>query len=81
MEKHKEGIIPIEYEEYDIHDQLVFTFYNVTFTKDFGNVKAGETFKFIGIDYYEGVLEIYSENGENVINTIKFKCVADDGKI
>lgn len=81
MAKYKEGILPIEWEEYDIQDQSVYTFYNVTFIEDFGNIKVNETFKCIGVDYQEGILETYSEDGADVINTIKFKCIViEDGK-
>lgn len=81
MTKYKEGILPIEWEKYDIQDQSVYTFYNATFTEDFGNIKANETFKYIGVDYQEGILETYSEDGADVINTIRFKCIAiEDGK-
>lgn len=75
MTKHKEGILPIEWEEYDIHGESVYTFYNATFTEDFGDIKSGETFKRIGVDYQLGILETYSEDGQDVLNTIKFKCV------
>lgn len=82
MTKHKKGILPVEWEGYDIQEASVYTLYNATFTENFGNVKASETFKFIGVDYNTGIIEIYSEDGADVVNTVKFKCVPiEDDKI
>lgn len=77
MIKHKEVILPIEWEEYDELESSEYTFYNATFTEDFGNIKAGDTFKCVYVNYQKGILETYTpdENGLDIINRIKFKCV------
>lgn len=82
MTKGKEGILPIEWEEYNI-EYTSYIFYNATFTEDFGNIKAGETFKSIAVDYSKGIIDIYDEKGIDVLNTIHFKCVSieDDMQI
>lgn len=78
MTKHKEGILPIEWESCDKLNESEYTFYNVTFTEDFGKVKAGETFECVYVSYQKGILETYTpdENGLDIINRVKFKCIA-----
>jgi len=77
MTKNKEGILPIEWEDYDILDNDRYVFFDATFTEDFGSLKAGETFNFITVDYGEGIIEIYdNEDNDVVIDRINFKCVA-----
>ena len=74
----KEGILPIEWENRDKQDASEYTFYNVIFTEDFGKIKAGETFVCVYVSYQKGILETYTpdENGLDIINHIKFKCIA-----
>ena len=78
MTKHKEGILPIEWEEYDEIASSEYILYKAKFAEDFGNIKAEETFESVYVNYNNGILETYTpdENGLDIINHIKFKCIA-----
>jgi hypothetical protein len=76
MAKHKEGILPIEWTDWNKEDESVYTFYNVEFTEDFGNIKKGETFESAYVNYQKGILEAYPVNLPDPIKTVHFKCVA-----
>lgn len=75
MEKKiQEVIIPFEWSGWDEMDILMNSYYNVTFTGDFGNFKKGESFSSITVDYQKGLVEGYNDDGSEVTKSQKFNC-------
>jgi hypothetical protein len=68
----KEKLFPIEWKGWDIQDTLINSYYDVKFLADFGVFKAGETFSSITVNYGDGIIEAYSENGTEVVKTQHF---------
>lgn len=78
MYKNIEKALPIEWEECDGYDYDSCNFQNVTFTSDFGDVKEGDKFTSISIDFQEGFLQLYQNDALSKI--IHFKCVSTSVK-
>jgi len=70
----QELIIPIKWKSWDEFDILANFYFDVTFTNDFGNFKKGENFRSMLVDYQNGLVEGYSEDGKEVMKSQKFKC-------
>lgn len=69
-----EKMVPIVWNEgWDEQDLLCLSFYGVEFTEDFGVFKKGETFKSVSVNYGEGFIEAYSEDGTEVVKRQDFK--------
>lgn len=68
--------IPFEYDAWDPQDIACWTFYDVTFTRDFGLIEAGQTFKFVEIDLSYCILKTFDEDGVKVLNTVALEIVA-----
>jgi hypothetical protein len=51
---------------WDIQDTMAFTFYNCVLKVDIGPYKAGEVVKSVDLDYGEGQLHIYDDDGNTV---------------
>lgn len=75
MTKYKEGTLPIEWTDWYKDDESEYTFNNVEFTEDFGDIMKGQTFESVGVDYNKGILEAYPVNMTDNIQTVHFKCV------
>lgn len=71
----KENLFPLTWKGWDHIDMLFNTYYDVEFTDDFGEFKKGEKYSSISINYSEGFIEAYDENGENVVKKQKYGCV------
>lgn len=71
-DKKQEKVLPIQWEGWDEIDILLFSFYNVTFTDDFGVFKKGDTYSSVSVNYQEGVIEAYNEEGTEVIASQSF---------
>ena len=69
----QEKTIPFTWEGWASQDVLANTYYNVTFTENFGVFNAGEKFKSIFVDYEKGIIESYSEEGTEVLKTQLYK--------
>lgn len=73
---HQEKVLPFKWAGWDDLDTLVFNFYDVIFTGDFGVFKEGESFSSISVFYDKGLIEAYNEEGTEVIKTQAFRGVA-----
>lgn len=71
-DKKQEKVLPIQWEGWGEIDILLFSFYNVTFTDDFGVFKKGDTYSSVSVNYQEGVIEAYNEEGTEVIASQSF---------
>lgn len=71
-DKKQEKVLPIRWGGWDEIDILFFSFYNVTFTDNFGVFKKGDTYSSVSVNYQEGVIEAYNEDGTEVIATQSF---------
>lgn len=67
-----EKLIPISWNAWDSIDTLFNNYYDIEFTEDFGKFKKGEKYKTISIDYANGRIEAYDEEGENVVKFQNF---------
>jgi hypothetical protein len=75
MEKEfQEVIIPFKWTGWNEMDILMNSYYNVTFTDDFGAFKKNDTFSSITVDYQKGLVEGYNDDGSEVTKSQKFKC-------
>ena len=63
----REEIFPFEWEGWDEQDNLVNSYYYVTFFEDFGRIKAGDKFECITVDYARGFIEIYDEKDNFIV--------------
>lgn len=68
----KEKTLPIEWKGWDEQGVLQHSYYDVTFLKTFGVFKKGNKFSCIFIDYGNGIIEAYNEDGTEVVKTQKF---------
>ena len=57
---------------WDSVDMLFNNYYDVEFTEDFGVFKAGERFKGVSVNYGDGLVEAYNEDGTEVIKSQKY---------
>ncbi len=71
-----ENFLPFSWDGFDIQDTAHFSFYNAEMKEDFGTIKAGQTFKSIDVDFQNGKIEVFSEDGESTIHRIDFKLQA-----
>jgi hypothetical protein len=73
MEKpNKELTIPILWNGWDQVDVSILTFYDVTFTSDFGIFKENEKYSSITVDCKNGIVEGYDNDGIEILKTQKF---------
>ncbi len=72
MDLKQEKVLPIQWSGWDEIDILFVSFYNVTFTDDFGVFKKGDTYSSVSVNYQEGVIEAYNEEGTEVIASQSF---------
>lgn len=72
MDLKQEKVLPIEWSGWDEIDILFVSFYNVTFTDNFGVFKKGDTYSSVSVNYQEGVIEAYNEEGTEVIASQSF---------
>ena len=73
--------MPFNWNGWDKQDELVHTYYNVSFTGKFGIFEPGDKFSSITVDYGKGIIEAYEDtmNKEKDIEPIKiqiFKAIA-----
>ena len=68
----QEKVLPIQWSGWDEIDILFVSFYNVTFTDNFGVFKKGDTYSSVSVNYQEGVIEAYNEEGTEVIASQSF---------
>lgn len=77
-----EKTIPFIWENWDLQDVLLHTYYNVTFVEDFGKIEKGEKFDSLNVDYGKGIIEAYSwKDGDpnsdlEPIKTVLYKAIA-----
>ena len=57
---------------WDTIDILFHNYYDIEFTEDFGVFKAGEKFKSVALDYGQGVIEAYNDEGTEVVKKQNF---------
>lgn len=78
----EEKLIPFTWENWDLQDVLQHTYYDVIFVEDFGEIKKGEKFDSLNVDYGSGLVEAFSwKNGDpnsdlEPIKTVSYKAVA-----
>lgn len=58
-----EKTLPFQFDGWDDVDTLTINHYKVNFTKDFGVFKQGETHSCIAVNFVEGWMEAYDEDG------------------
>lgn len=75
-EKRKEVTIPILWEGWDEPGPGGLQFYEVEFYRDFGPFKEGECFGCVYVDFGKGILEAYTEDGQDVAKRCNFVAVA-----
>lgn len=68
----QEKLIPFQWSGWDLQDALFHSYYDVEFTEDFGEFKAGEKYPSISIDYSNGLVEAYSDDGTEVVKKQSF---------
>lgn len=68
----KEGIIPIKWSEWDECDRLCNIYYNVTFLENFGIFKKDDKYSSICLDYANGIIQAYNEDGSKIIKSQNF---------
>ena len=71
-----EIIFPLNWTAWDKQDELVNTYYDVTFTDDYGVFKKDEKFSSVTIDYAKGFIKAYSSDGLTVEKIQNFKTIA-----
>lgn len=67
----KETVLPLTWNGWDQADVMIFQFYDVEFTEDFGTFKKGDKFSSISVNYSSGILEAYDEFGQEVVKSQK----------
>jgi len=72
MDLKQEKVLPIQWSGWDEIDILFVSFCNVTFTDNFGVFKKGDTYSSVSVNYQEGVIEAYNEEGTEVITSQLF---------
>jgi hypothetical protein len=73
MEKpNKELTIPILWNGWDQVDTSILTFYDVTFTSDFGVFKQNENYSSIIVDTKNGIVQGYDSEGIEILKTQEF---------
>lgn len=72
MDLKQEKVLPIQWGGWDEIDICFVSFYDVTFTDDFGVFKKGDTYSSVSVNYQEGVIEAYNEEGTEVIASQSF---------
>ena len=72
----QEKTLPFKWKDWDEQDVLFNSYYDVEFTEDFGSIKSGEKFSSIAVNYGEGWIEAYSEDGLEVLKRQNFKSIA-----
>jgi len=70
---HLEKTIPFTWKGWDDQDTLVNSYYDVEFVEDFGVIKKGDKFSCITVDYSQGFIEVYNDEGEVVLLKQNFK--------
>lgn len=75
MEKKKEKILPITWNLWDRVDTNALQFYDVEFIDDFGVFIKGENIECITVDFQNGIIESYNEDGTEVDKKQEFICV------
>lgn len=66
-EFYKQEIFPFTWKDWGEMDTLAAMYYNVTFTDDFGKILKNAYFEYIYIDYMQGFIELYDENGNSIL--------------
>jgi len=72
----KEKVFPFTWNGWDSIDVLFNSYYEVEFTEDFGVFKAGEKFSSVSVNYGEGWVEAYNEDGTEFIKKQEYKALA-----
>lgn len=72
---HLEKTIPFTWKGWDEQDQLIHSYYNVEFTEDFGVFKKDEKFSCITVDYSLGKIEVYNDEGTEIIKKQIYKAI------
>lgn len=75
---HLEKTIPFTWKSWDEVDQLVHSYYDVEFTEDFGSFKKGEKFSAMTVDYGLGKIEVYNNEGTNIVKKQNYKTIPID---
>ena len=70
---HLEKTIPFTWKGWDDQDTLVHSYYDVEFTEDFGLFQKGDKYSCMTVDYGNGIIEVYNDEGEVIIKSQKYK--------
>ena len=62
----KASILPFNYQSSEYFDELIITFYGITFTKSFGKFRKNNFFKIAELNLRDGILSAW--NGEDIID-------------
>lgn len=73
MERFEMSILPFTWEGWDQADNLIFSYYNVSWISDFGIFKKGDSFSSLTVDFDNGLVEAYDSTGTKVVKTQKWK--------
>ena len=75
--KHQEKVIPFSWESWDQQDTMIFTFYKIEWSEDFGPFKSGDVLSFMDVDYEHGIIQWQTdEDNEQTIQSINFKAIS-----
>jgi hypothetical protein len=67
MQRIIEQIVPISWSGWDPSSELNNVYYDVVIEEDFGVFKKGETYSSLSIDYGRGIIDAYSETGDEIV--------------
>lgn len=58
------------WDDWDHHDTFLFQFYDCKLNVDIGKFKAGSKIASIVVSYEEGILEMYNDEGDKIIEKV-----------
>lgn len=68
--------LPFTSENFDTQDTFEYTFYDNTFTRDFGPFKSGDKVDMIDLELDSGILKTHgTENLTPIIFSIDLRCI------
>lgn len=74
-ERQKEPKLPLTWSNWEDLEPCLTQFYNVIFEDNFGSINTGDCFDSVAVNYWEGWLEAYGDEGI-VLHHVEFDFVA-----
>lgn len=66
------GLLPFDFNGWDIQDTFCWTFYDVTFSTDFGDFSEGDFYSNIDVDLQADTMTAHDDRG-NVIKKVHLR--------